>query len=258
MFYKARWYDPALSRWTQPDTVIPEAAQGVQAWDRLAYVNNSPIRYNDLSGNCLDPDYCPPPVPVCPVPPPEWPSTNAIFLSGGPGQGSFDQKAEDSYTNWTASGESSNPGTTGAALAPGVVNDNLVVLRDFGVRWPGSIPDVSGQVYYESAQNGWYFTGVSISNTSYEDIGITRIDVEEYSVFDDSKISSQNLFPYRYPKILSESVGVARAGMKSGIVQVEYGKIPNYNYLNIRIVVRSESGRVGDMGISLSINPPEY
>jgi hypothetical protein len=37
-----------LGRWIQP-----EAAQGVQAWDRYAYVNNSPVNFNDPSGHCL-------------------------------------------------------------------------------------------------------------------------------------------------------------------------------------------------------------
>jgi RHS repeat-associated protein len=49
----SRWYDPALSRWVQPDSIIPEAAQGVQAWDRYAYVNNSPVNFNDPTGHCL-------------------------------------------------------------------------------------------------------------------------------------------------------------------------------------------------------------
>jgi hypothetical protein len=38
---------------------VPEAAQGVQAWDRYAYVNNSPVNYNDPSGHCIDPAVCP-------------------------------------------------------------------------------------------------------------------------------------------------------------------------------------------------------
>ncbi len=50
MFYIARWYDPALGRFIQPDALIPQQ-QGVQAWDRYAYVNNSPFNYTDPSGN---------------------------------------------------------------------------------------------------------------------------------------------------------------------------------------------------------------
>jgi RHS repeat-associated protein len=68
MFYQSRWYDPALGRMAQADTMIPQS-QGVQTWDRYAYVTNSPIRYNDPSGHtrvedpgsrkgCSDPNYC--------------------------------------------------------------------------------------------------------------------------------------------------------------------------------------------------------
>jgi hypothetical protein len=58
--YGARWYDSALGRWLQPDTIVPLESQGVQAWDRYAYVNNNPVRYNDPTGHCSgnpnDPD----------------------------------------------------------------------------------------------------------------------------------------------------------------------------------------------------------
>ncbi len=48
-----RWYDPALGRFVQADTIVPEASQGSQAWDRYAYTNNNPVKYNDPSGHCL-------------------------------------------------------------------------------------------------------------------------------------------------------------------------------------------------------------
>jgi RHS repeat-associated protein len=53
-FFNARWYDPALGRFAQADTVIPEASQGTQAWDRYAYVNNSPLNYIDPTGHDLE------------------------------------------------------------------------------------------------------------------------------------------------------------------------------------------------------------
>jgi RHS repeat-associated protein len=52
-FYGARWYDGSLGRFTSPDTMIP-STQGVQAWDRYAYANNNPVRYNDPSGHMVD------------------------------------------------------------------------------------------------------------------------------------------------------------------------------------------------------------
>jgi RHS repeat-associated protein len=47
MFYNARWYDPALGRMAQADTVV----SGMQGLDRYLYVNNSPVRYNDPTGH---------------------------------------------------------------------------------------------------------------------------------------------------------------------------------------------------------------
>jgi RHS repeat-associated protein len=44
-YYGARWYDPYLNRWIQPDTIIPQN-QGVQAWDRYAFVNNNPYYHS--------------------------------------------------------------------------------------------------------------------------------------------------------------------------------------------------------------------
>ena len=68
MFYNARWYDPALGRMVQADTIVPG---GVQGLDRYAYVGNSPVNYVDPSGHteiqqgdnsgsiCTDPLTCP-------------------------------------------------------------------------------------------------------------------------------------------------------------------------------------------------------
>jgi len=50
MYYNARWYDPALGRFAQADTLIPGAGNP-QAWDRYAYANNNPVKYVDPSGH---------------------------------------------------------------------------------------------------------------------------------------------------------------------------------------------------------------
>src|SRR5512142_467770 len=47
--YKARWYDPELGRFISPDSIAPISTQGVQAWNRYAYANNSPIINADPS-----------------------------------------------------------------------------------------------------------------------------------------------------------------------------------------------------------------
>jgi len=52
-FYNARWFDNEIGRFAQADSIIPEPGNPV-AWDRYAYVNNNPIRYNDPSGHCIE------------------------------------------------------------------------------------------------------------------------------------------------------------------------------------------------------------
>ena len=54
-FYNARYYDPALGRFIQADTIIPDPANP-QSLNRYAYVLNNPLRYTDPSGHA----YCPP------------------------------------------------------------------------------------------------------------------------------------------------------------------------------------------------------
>ena len=49
-YYGARWYDPAIGRFMQADTIVPLQVQGTQAFDRYAYVNNNPVKYVDPSG----------------------------------------------------------------------------------------------------------------------------------------------------------------------------------------------------------------
>ncbi len=47
-FYNARWYDPAVGRFIQADTIVPG---GVQGLDRYAYVENNPIKFTDRTGH---------------------------------------------------------------------------------------------------------------------------------------------------------------------------------------------------------------
>ena len=49
-YYNARWYDPAIGRFMQADTIVPPH-QGTQGFDRYAYVNNNPMRYTDPTGH---------------------------------------------------------------------------------------------------------------------------------------------------------------------------------------------------------------
>ncbi len=49
-YFQARWYDPYLGRFTQPDSIIPNP-YNPQSYDRYAYVGNNPINRVDPSGH---------------------------------------------------------------------------------------------------------------------------------------------------------------------------------------------------------------
>jgi RHS repeat-associated protein len=58
-FYNARYYDPMLGRFIQPDSIVPEPGNP-QSLNRYSYVLNNPLRYTDPTGYCAgdpnDPD----------------------------------------------------------------------------------------------------------------------------------------------------------------------------------------------------------
>jgi RHS repeat-associated protein len=51
LFYNARWHDPAVGRFLQPDTIVPQPGDP-QSLNRYSYVLNNPVRYIDSSGHC--------------------------------------------------------------------------------------------------------------------------------------------------------------------------------------------------------------
>ena len=49
-FYNARYYDPAIARFTSADTVVPDYLNA-QAWNGYSYVENNPIGRKDPTGH---------------------------------------------------------------------------------------------------------------------------------------------------------------------------------------------------------------
>jgi len=50
LYYGARYYNPTLMRWTQPDWIIQDIYDP-QGLNRYSYVKNNPLKYTDPSGN---------------------------------------------------------------------------------------------------------------------------------------------------------------------------------------------------------------
>jgi hypothetical protein len=48
---KARFYDPLVGRFLQPDSIVPDYANP-QSLNRYSYVLNNPLRYTDPTGHC--------------------------------------------------------------------------------------------------------------------------------------------------------------------------------------------------------------
>jgi len=54
--YSARWYDPELRRFVQPDTIVPEPGNP-QSLTRYSYVLSNPTSYSDPSGQWAEGAY---------------------------------------------------------------------------------------------------------------------------------------------------------------------------------------------------------
>ena len=52
MYYRARYYHPALGRFISADTIVPSPGDP-QSLNRYAYVRNNPLKYTDPSGHAL-------------------------------------------------------------------------------------------------------------------------------------------------------------------------------------------------------------
>lgn len=52
-FFQARWYDPPLGRFVQPDPFVPEPGNP-QVLNRYAYTLNNPLKYTDPSGHWVE------------------------------------------------------------------------------------------------------------------------------------------------------------------------------------------------------------
>jgi RHS repeat-associated protein len=49
-YYVARWYDPYITQFSQPDTIIPNPGNSLD-WNRYSYARYNPLKYRDSSGH---------------------------------------------------------------------------------------------------------------------------------------------------------------------------------------------------------------
>jgi len=271
-FYQARWYDPALGRFVQADSIIPIQTQGVQAWDRYGYVNNSPLQYIDESGRdvgctavseaCftqnglttemqiqikaaiargMDVNYV---------------NTNSIILKGGPGSVSFKVSAEESYTGFSGSGESTNQKVNnpmnfldGGNTLGAYFRDTSSVRENMG-----NLPEISGKVFFELTDFGYRITNISVSNSSFETIEIYQVVARYYYFSSDESFGGVSLFPYQ--KGVSSPDNGTIPPYSTRTISVHTGEIYHFNSVGISISILSASGRYGFLNTKLSVNPP--
>jgi RHS repeat-associated protein len=268
MYYVARFFDPQLGRFISADTIVPQPGSPLD-WDRYLFVRGNPLRYSDPTGHASCDE-----IPdakgqeTCRAAQENsekkesqhsknpYVSTNAISLDGGPGAGSYSAKAEDSWTGFNGSGETSDPKVAGLIAAGDSLNSGLAWIRDNTLVREGilgGVPEVKGNVYYETYDYGFEITGVEIQNTSFETIGITYVYLETYSIYGDRIVSHDTLYPFSRPRYVTPNYGIAPSGSTSGIINISSGLIYYSEYVHITIYVKSASGRVGDIGVSLRV-----
>ena len=108
-WYNSRWYDPALSWWIQPNSIVPDP-NNPQSWNRYNYVGNNPCNFNDPDGHCW---------PVCTL-------LAGGFVGAVAGVGLYTLNTIRSGQSWNA-GEAALAGGVGAiagamiATVPGAV-----------------------------------------------------------------------------------------------------------------------------------------
>jgi hypothetical protein len=118
-----------------------------------------------------------------------------------------------------------------------LINDVLTWGRDnTNIReLLGSQPEVSGNVYYELSALGYSITGISITNSSYERIGINRVNAIIHNSTGNNTIGIEKLFPPSYNIIHTPDYGIAQPASGSGIIAMSTNFIPIWNNVDISI-----------------------
>jgi RHS repeat-associated protein len=95
----ARWYDPGINHFTQPDTIVPDQYNPLD-WNRYSYVRYNPLKYTDPTGH--DPKCGPDGI---------WCGYDGSGYAGGTGSGSTggDLVSSDGYGGESANSYNQSP-----------------------------------------------------------------------------------------------------------------------------------------------------
>ena len=64
LYYGARYYDPLIGRFTQPDTIVPQPGNP-QSLNRYTYALGNPLKFTDPTGHCAEAGLTP--IPCTPI-----------------------------------------------------------------------------------------------------------------------------------------------------------------------------------------------
>jgi len=115
MFHNAKWYDPGINHFTQPDSIVPDSYNPLD-WNRYSYVRYNPLKYTDPSGH--DPKCGPDGI---------WCGTDGSGYAGGTGSkggGGGDNSGSIS----SGGGGNGNSGSSSGGNAP--TGDHTVLVTN--------------------------------------------------------------------------------------------------------------------------------
>ncbi len=177
-YYVARWYDPAIGRFVQADSVVPNPGSAV-GYDRYGYAFNNPIVYGDPSGH----------FPVILIPP----LVLLLLLTGCSESNSAPPIGSEDHAILTTQMQSASTSEEKQAVVDAVVNT-------YGI----DTSNVNGSVTYDSyleSQGRTYINGsVSIGPEIFDDghsVGYLALAIEhEVNIHLNSQLYGDRWYHY--------------------------------------------------------------
>ncbi|HEY9078051.1 MAG TPA: RHS repeat-associated core domain-containing protein [Anaerolineaceae bacterium] len=276
--YNARFYSAYLGRFVSADTLVPDPADA-KAFDRYAYVNNSPILFNDPSGH--DANMCGDNWECYAEYDKRMGSSKALnsetsFPMGGAilrkrATESYGQQGEGSWTGFESSGENyelkvngkgrtiaGNSRLPGQYGLPDVLNffGNLgyYSIPDDWMFKLGSKADVSGKIYVQPNKFGLIVSRAEIVNYTNESIMIGSILLKTENLNGYGEKKKIYIYDWRRGGWSTEGYGTASPyGTADVNTYPRYLIFPNQKF-TIEIAI-SNTSRYGQLRKEWRFNP---